>query len=214
MRKAHFNPSTRSIMSCPVSPRNFWTPSKTIEFINIVGDNYDNLQSKCKKDVFATIAAQMNSANDAAADPLELVLTSKICTEKWKSLLRQYKVVKNNNSKSGNGRQTWTYFEEIDVFMCRSADICAPAAMNTESPVRRTTEHNPLEEEDEEETTPRPVPPPKRRRRAVPTPQVMTIRKDMYRKRKLELMESMVAQREEMSSMFRDYLSVKKRRLE
>lgn len=202
-------------MSCPVSPRNFWTPSKTIEFINIVSDNYGNLQSKCKKDVFATIAAKMNSTNDAAADePLELVLTSKMCTEKWKSLLRQYKVVKNHNSKSGNGRQSWTYFEPIDVFMCKSADICAPAAMSSDSPVRRTTEHNPLEEEDEEETTPRPVPPPKRRRRAVPTPQVMTIRKDMYRKRKLELMESMVAQQEEMSSMFRDDLSVKKRRLE
>lgn len=82
----------------PGSPRIRWTDSLTKIFIANIGENYAALQSGSRKEVFEKIAKVMNTTNN-------LDLTWLICQNKWKSLLRGFKNVKDHNAKSGNGRK-------------------------------------------------------------------------------------------------------------
>lgn len=36
------------------------------------------------------------------------------CNNKWKSLKKRYKTIKDNNKQSGAGRRYWTYFDAMD----------------------------------------------------------------------------------------------------
>lgn len=50
-------------------------------------------------------------------------ITFEQCAVKWKNLKRKYHSVKDNNNRTGRGRECWEYFDEIDNFMSNKPEI-------------------------------------------------------------------------------------------
>lgn len=187
------NPSTS------VSPRKDWSFEDTEIFINIVGDLYGELTTQVKAKVFEKIAERFN-------DALEITTMSpQLCSNKWKSLIRTYKNVKQSNGLSGNGRKTWQYYELMDKFLCTSPDICSVAPCSSDSAVvPRSTSF------DREESSSGCSPPPaKRSRRPMPAPKLKSVN---YRQQKLDLMTQLVNEKREMRLLLAEYVDLEKKK--
>lgn len=49
---------------------------------------------------------------------------------KWKSLLRTYKSVKDNNNESGRSRKNWMYFDQMDRLLQKNPAIEPPVVIH------------------------------------------------------------------------------------
>ncbi|KAF5300314.1 hypothetical protein FQA39_LY11171 [Lamprigera yunnana] len=49
---------------------------------------------------------------------------------KWKSLVRTYKSIKDHNSATGRKRKTWTFFEKIDYLMAKDPTVEPPIVVH------------------------------------------------------------------------------------
>lgn len=55
-------------------------------------------------------------------------ITAEHCINKWKGLKKRYKSIKNNNNKSGAGRQFWIHYDAIDNILKDHPEI-APLSL-------------------------------------------------------------------------------------
>lgn len=56
----------------------------------------------------------LSSCSDAGIETEKTLAQVK---EKWRSFFDKYKAVKDNNNKTGRGRRTFEFYDEIDEFM-------------------------------------------------------------------------------------------------
>ncbi|KAK5644439.1 hypothetical protein RI129_005739 [Pyrocoelia pectoralis] len=49
---------------------------------------------------------------------------------KWKSLVRTYKNVKDNNNETGRNRKTWIFFDKMDQLFAKNPAIDPPVVMH------------------------------------------------------------------------------------
>ncbi|XP_032687775.1 uncharacterized protein LOC116851953 [Odontomachus brunneus] len=59
----------------------------------------------------------------AAINEFSYNVTADQCCSKWKSLKRKYKQIKDNNNRSGAGKQQWVHFNSIDNIMKTRPEI-------------------------------------------------------------------------------------------
>ena len=103
-----------------------WTDEETLKLIELWGD--DRIQAQlegCKrnKEVYERIAREMAEAG--------LEKTAEQCREKAKKLKAEYRKVKDNHSKTGQGRKKWKFLEAMDMVLADKPSTRPPVLIDT-----------------------------------------------------------------------------------
>lgn len=82
-----------------------WSKSATLLFLTLYQEYAPEIENgKCnRKTVFQKISQKLTEN--------EFIVSAKQCMTKLTTMKRMYKKIKDHNSKSGNDRQTWSYYE-------------------------------------------------------------------------------------------------------
>lgn len=82
-----------------------WSRNATLLFLSLYQEHASNIdRGKCsQKHAFQEISKKLAEKS--------YPFSSKQCMTKLTTMKRMYKKIKDHNSKSGNDRQTWQYFE-------------------------------------------------------------------------------------------------------
>ncbi|CAL1680874.1 unnamed protein product [Lasius platythorax] len=85
-----------------------WSKSATLLFLTLYQEYAPEIENgKCnQKTVFQKISQKLTEN--------EFVVSPKQCMTKLTTMKRMYKKIKDHNSKSGNDRQTWSYYEQME----------------------------------------------------------------------------------------------------
>lgn len=85
-----------------------WNEAQTLLLIDLWKENEDKFTSGAytKKSIWIEISKKI--LNNESGPSHEN------CVNKWKSLVRTYRKIKDNNNKSGRGNQTFKYYDAID----------------------------------------------------------------------------------------------------
>ncbi|KAF5294888.1 hypothetical protein FQR65_LT10686 [Abscondita terminalis] len=103
---------------------NEWKPDAVLLLISKYKDNKTELEKKnsVKKHIWKRITDEINEFGYAYTwDQIQ---------NKWKSLIRTYKNVRDNNNESGRNRKTWQFFNELDELFAKNPTIEPPVFMH------------------------------------------------------------------------------------
>ncbi|KYN14797.1 Uncharacterized protein C11orf61 like protein, partial [Trachymyrmex cornetzi] len=85
-----------------------WSRSTTLLFLDLYQEYEPSLNNgKCNhKSIYEKISERLADKN--------ISFSPKQCMTKLTTMKRMYKKIKDHNSKSGNNRQTWQYYEQME----------------------------------------------------------------------------------------------------
>jgi hypothetical protein len=95
----------------------FWTRSSTLLLIQEIGKKMPSVNSGKlkKKDMFNQVANEMNKMNVSC--------TADNVGNKWKTLLRGYKAVKDHNRKTGVQKKTHPFENELNTILEKDPNV-------------------------------------------------------------------------------------------
>lgn len=129
------------------SEEKLW-PSETVTKFLVKYQEYNEAfeKTKYKKKLWNRFANEFNEENGKKFTVLQL-------ENKLKSLKRQYKNVRNHNSKSGNNRRNWEHYNLMDDIMHKKPEINAPATCSSVSGLSVLEESSETEKEGDTESS-------------------------------------------------------------
>jgi hypothetical protein len=87
--------------------RHHWTYDQTLYLIDAMGSHMDELNHpKKRRFVFNNISNDLLSSGFS--------ISGSICQNKWKNLLRSYKVAKDTKNRTGRGPSRFHFFDKMD----------------------------------------------------------------------------------------------------
>ena len=96
-----------------------------MQLIDLIKENYQQLENGVKKNAFLEIAKKINIKNN-------LNLSYEQIDSKWKGLKKTYKKIKEENNSTGQSRKTWEFYDAMNELLHRAPEINPPATLSTE----------------------------------------------------------------------------------
>ncbi|CAG9760158.1 unnamed protein product [Ceutorhynchus assimilis] len=97
-----------------------------LQLQNVVQSQLEGIKITKQKKLWEIIAEILNKE-------FHLKLTASQVENKWRTLLRAYKNVTDNNNKTGRGRKVFQYQEEMDIIFCKKKNINPEVLLSNET---------------------------------------------------------------------------------
>lgn len=105
-----------------------WASNVTKRLIALYKEHYTQIGITIKKQkkLWELLAQMLN-------EEFNLNIAASQVENKWRTLLRAYKVITDNNNKTGRGRRVFEYQEEMDSLFCKKKNINPEVLLSNET---------------------------------------------------------------------------------